>query len=130
MKLRILKQSIRIRLTQGEVLSLGEGSPVSAELKLGPLDTQKLVYTVTPDESAALLGVDMRQAEIVITLPAGMARELAHTERVTIEEVLTQDPDLTVKVCIEKDFQCLKPRSGDQDEDSFPHPSADQEPIC
>ena len=124
MKLRLLKQSVRVRLTQPEVHLLGQGQPVVAELILGPKPEQKLIYSLEPRPDTESLGITMVGQHMVITLPEALGHELAQTDRVTLQDTVIIDPETSVTLCIEKDFQCLKPRSDEQDEDSFPNPAS------
>jgi len=114
-----------VRLSQPEVSLLGQGKPVVAELILGPKPDEKLIYSLEPQPDAKALGVTMVGHHIVITLPESLGHELAETDRVTLEDTVTISSEMSVRLCIEKDFQCLKPRSDEQDEDSFPNPASD-----
>ena len=130
MKLRILKQSIRLRLTQPEVAELGQGKPVSAQLVIGPAAHQQLAYSIQPSPESESVSASMDANHIVITLPMPLARELAESELVTVEGTASWGPDTHVSICIEKDFQCLKPRADGQDEGTFPHPNANPDDSC
>jgi hypothetical protein len=130
LKLRILRQSIRLRLTQPEVAELGQGKPVSAELIIGPAPHQQLIYSLMPSSNDERVTVSMDTNHIVITLPIELAGEFAETELVTIEESIASSPESSLTICIEKDFQCLKPRADGQDEGTFSDPNANPDESC
>ncbi len=127
MKLRILRQSIRLRVTQAEVAELGQGRPVSAELTTAAGAAPLIAYQVEPSAEVTTLGLVARPGNLTVQVSRALAEDLARTDRVTIEETIVTGPDHAVSVCLEKDFQCLKPRQGGQDDDTFPHPEAAQD---
>ena len=68
---------------------------------------------------------------IEVTLPRALANTWADTEQVGIEaEQALDDNGGTLRLLIEKDFQCLAPREGEEDSDTFPHPNAASGASC
>ena len=130
MKLRILRQSIRIRVTQAEVTELGHGRPVSAELITEPDILPTIAYRIEPSDHVARLELIATPGNLIVKLSKALAQDLARTDLVTVEETISTSPGHSVSVCVEKDFQCLKPRLDDQDEGTFPHPEAEQGATC
>jgi hypothetical protein len=115
MKLRIRGNTLRFRLTQGEVESLAQGRAVQESVELGG---EPFVYEVIPEEKAPALTARSSAWRISLVMPAGMAREWHGSQQVGKEgETATG-----CKLLIEKDFACLQPRGPDEDADAFPNP--------
>jgi hypothetical protein len=122
LKLRLYQQSLRVRLTQGEVQSLGAGDVLTYRLALGP----------TPDAGwrFALRAADVSEpcaategGALTVQLPRAQALALAQTDLVTLRADLALSGCDPLRFTLEKDFQCLQPRPGDDDHDTFAHPS-------
>lgn len=114
MKLRIKGNSLRVRLTQGEVATLAEHGRC---LETMTLATGSLTYEVRVSDDVDQPEAIFEQSDIVVTLPAAMAREWAQSDEVTIAG--EHGP---LRILVEKDFACLAPREGEDDADAYPHP--------
>ncbi len=122
MKLRIRSNSIRVRLTQGEVRQLAETGEVGETL--GFPGGGWLVYTVMAGEGTRWVTATFNDGLISIHLPATMVREWAEGEAVSIRGEVPVEEDATLSILVEKDFECLhrNPSKQDEDADTFPHP--------
>ncbi|MDE0008286.1 MAG: hypothetical protein OXS50_08400 [Gammaproteobacteria bacterium] len=116
MKLRIHGDSIRLRLTVGEVVAVGRGETVAETAHLGDL---YLSYSLTPLADATAVDAVFDGGAMRVSLPAAMARRWAETEEVSLHGAAG-----AVIILIEKDFDCLEPREGDEKLDTFPNPKA------
>lgn len=72
---------------------------------------------------------------IVVSLPRAQAHAWADGDQVGIaaEQALGPDPGHdqgTLALLIEKDFQCLAPREGEDDRDTFPNPGTESGATC
>jgi hypothetical protein len=118
MKLRILGDSLRLRLRQSEVAAIGAGQSVVEQTRFpGAVLTYRL--EVTDDEH---ITADFDGGNVTVRLPKDDAATWASTDQVSL---LGENGDLTV--LLEKDFQCLSPghhRPDEDDEDTYPHPEA------
>jgi hypothetical protein len=112
MKLRIRGNSLRLRLSRGEVTQLAENGRVEDAISFGP---SKLTY-VLETSAEGRVGATYEDHRIVVTLPKDRAASWTSSDEVGIES------DGEVKILVEKDWSCLKPRSGEDDSDAFPHP--------
>ena len=123
MKLRIRGDSLRIRLSQSEVHAFAERGALEDATTFGP--SARLVYALAFGEtiSATLTG-----ARILVTIPAAAARAWATNEEVGLEAAQSTGEG-TLKILVEKDFACLKPR-GEEDADAYPHPSEGTGETC
>ncbi len=114
MKLRIRGNTIRVRLTQSEVASLGERGSLEEITDFG--NEQRLVVRLSsgPQTSPGATFID---GTIEISLPFDQVDTWATSDDVSIEGSTP-----TLRILVEKDFTCLNPRAGDEDTDTFPHP--------
>jgi hypothetical protein len=124
LKLRLHKQSIRVRLTQGEVDRLGQGESLDYTLQLGQNEGDGWRFLLTPSADIQEYRATYAGASLQVQIPLAQAQALAQTDLVTVEASLALGPNPPLKLFLEKDFQCLKPRTGDDDHDTFQHPSA------
>lgn len=124
MKLRIRDNSVRLRLTRGEVETIKTEGLVQA--RTGFPGDRDFRYQL--ESSPASVGPEAFFSDNVLTVRLPETRVLgwASTEQVSIrgEQQLANGDVLSILV--EKDFACLAPRDGDDDADTFPHPDADE----
>ncbi|MFO7566168.1 MAG: hypothetical protein R6X02_26215 [Enhygromyxa sp.] len=121
MKLRIRGDSLRLRLTRGEVLQLRETGSVVETVHFG---TRELHYELRSAEVDAPVA-RFDGARIEVSFPREQARAWAEGDAVGIS---AEHEGLAL--LIEKDFRCLAPREGEDDDDAFPHPGADSGASC
>ena len=120
MKLRIRGNSIRLRLTQSEVAQLASNGCVEDSISFG---SEELRYAVAVGRNGERVKADLRDNRITIYVPADAIAKWADSEQVGIEEGQAISKGW-LHILIEKDFTCLKPRAGDEDEDTFANPLA------
>ena len=125
MKLRIRDNSVRLRLTRGEVDILRSEGIVSARTGFpGGHDFQ---YVVESSPANVSPGVFLAGNAMTVRLPETAVLAWAATDQVSIEgEQLLDDGEKTT-ILVEKDFVCLTPREGEDESDMFPHPQADSD---
>jgi hypothetical protein len=119
MKLRMKGDSLRLRLTRGEVQQLAEVGRVEELVHISPRGV--LVYRVQSTAAAAALGATFENGVIEIQVPEGVAREWCASELVTLDAV-QRDGAADLRIVVEKDFACLAQRSDEDEADNFPHP--------
>ena len=112
MKLRIRGNSLRLRLSRGEVTTLAEKGRVEDAIAFGP---SKLTYALTTSE-VGHVGATYESDHIVVVIPKRRADQWASSDEVGIES------KGELHILVEKDWSCLKPREGEDDTDAFPHP--------
>ena len=120
MKLRIRDNSIRLRLSRGEVDTFGELGVVEAAIEF-PGQTS-LSYALERGEGDNI-GASYSDGRIVITVPSAESSDWVATDRVGMSGEVAIDGG-TLSILIEKDFQCLTARSGEDEADMYPHPGA------
>ncbi len=123
MKLRIRGDTIRLRLKRGEVDRIAAGNSIVEETHFpNSVLTYRLDVCDNKDITASF-----DNGSLVISLPKSKALDWAIADDVSLHAEQTLSNTGPLSVLIEKDFSCLEPghhRDGEDDEDTFPHPSA------
>jgi hypothetical protein len=121
MKLRIKGDSLRLRLTRGEVARLGETGRVDDTIRFAP--GVRMTYAlVAADVSRVQAGFD--HATVTVQVPTAMARQWVESEQVGFAAEQDLGNGETLRLLIEKDFACLTVRVGEDDSDAFTNPMA------
>ncbi len=125
MKLRIRGNALRLRLQRQEVQKLKEAGKVIEQTCFGDNVFQ---YTLEADATVTAIRADLAANLIRIRIPEAQAKIWANSEEVGLyaEQPSKSGP---LKILIEKDFACIKPRTSAQwedDSDAFPNPN----PSC
>jgi hypothetical protein len=128
MKLRVTKNSIRLRLSMSDVRRFHEEGKVEEKLAIGSGVEQSFSYSLVSDSGAASVAATIGNNTLIVSIPVAQALEWASTDRVGIEGSQSALDGSEVSILIEKDFACLTPRDGDDDKDSYPHPEAEK--VC
>ncbi len=120
MKLRVLDNSIRLRLTRGEVTAIGDDSVVRGRVRFAGNNT--FVYML--ESSSAIVKPEAYVSNNVLTVrvPQMDIRRWARSEEISIQSEQLLDDGDHLKILVEKDFHCLSPREGEDESDMFPHP--------
>lgn len=125
MKLRIRRNSVRVRMDRRDLAELIEQGRVIDVLRFGPGSAHTFTYAVLI--GAASPGsprVDYANGLLVVTIDPVAAQLWAVGTRVGFDEEQAVDGG-TVRVILEKDFACLDRPAEDAEEDAwaFPNPS-------
>ena len=124
MKLRLLDDSIRLRLSRTDVTRADEEGVVEGRTRFpdGSAFTFALESQPSGTANAACAG-----GRMVVRLPAAEISRWASDDTVVS---LERDVDLPggdrLKVLVEKDFQCLTARPDEDESDLFVNPEADE----
>lgn len=125
MKLRIRDNSIRLRLTRGEVDTLRAQGAVSA--RVGFPDGGALSYLCESVPRLAAPSAAFDGKTLSVSLPAAEVDAWAGSEQVSISADTALEDGSPLALLVEKDFACLAPRAGEDESDMFAHPLAGQE---
>ena len=126
MKIRIRGDSIRLRLSQKEVAQISVGEKVQ-DITRFPLGT-KLSYGLDTSSNVKEIEAHFENQQIMIVMPRQQATAWASSGDVALKANLpiekTSDDQLFI--LIEKDFQCLKTRENEKEDESdlFVNPNA------
>ena len=122
-KLRIRDNSVRLRLTRGEVDALRDDGIVAARTVFP--GGRELRYEVQSSPASVSPGASFSDSAITVSLPESAVRAWAGSDQVSISGEQTHKNGETLAILVEKDFQCLAPREGEDESDMFPNPGAD-----
>ena len=123
MKLRIRDNSVRLRLTRGEVDSLRLQGVVSATT--GFPGGRDFRYRVESSPAIVNPAAFFSENTISVRLPEAAVLAWATSEQVSMPGEQVLDDGAKLNILVEKDFACLAPREGEDESDMFPHPDAD-----
>lgn len=127
MKLRIRDNSVRLRLTRGEVDVLRDVGLVAGHT--GFPGGREFQYAVASSAASVSAGASFLDNAVTVQLPQSTVVAWANSEQVSIVgEQLLDDGEL-LTILVEKDFACLAPREGEDDSDAFAHPEADNDNV-
>lgn len=124
MKLRIRDNSIRLRLTRGEVDRLALEGRVASAITFP--DGARLEYAIESATGRDAPAADYAGNRVRVTAPEAAVREWASSGQVSIsgEQPLAAGG---LSILVEKDFACLTARADEDESDMFPHPLKDVE---
>jgi hypothetical protein len=116
LKIRIKSNTLRLRLSQEEVNRLVKQGDVFDICHIG---NNHLAYGIRhsddDDLTASFVG-----SRIIVGIPKSFLKGWDTSDKIGFET--TDDGGL--HILVEKDFQCLKPRQGDDESDLYPNPQA------
>jgi hypothetical protein len=124
MKLRIHSDSIRLRLSQADVLRFKDEGSVASAINFGP--GERLFYRLSMDGRIDGPAATFKAGEIDVRLPMEMAVNWTRSDEVGISGNQNLNSDITLQILIEKDFGCLNERPRGEDADTYRHPLADR----
>lgn len=121
MKLRIKGDSLRLRLSQGEMRTLAERGAVADRVSFP--GGASLEYRVRVDDTNKIISATYALNLIDILVPRALSERWCDTDLVTLS---ASQPLGTgeLRIVLEKDWACLAPREGEDESDNFPHPEA------
>lgn len=123
MKLRILDNSIRLRLSKTEVASASSTGLVRGRVAFP--DNHVLEYVFESSPAAVTADASFANNVLTVRVPQSDVNRWAESEEVSIEAAQNLDDGQKLLLLVEKDFACLAPRDGEDESDMFPHPEAD-----
>ncbi len=123
MKIRIKGNSIRLRLTKAEVEHFSRQHFVSSTTRFSPFESDFFTYTLSASDDTTRIAATLSEREIRIVMPKTMASQWAHTDKISLEEHQAVGDEAHLRILIEKDFQCMKARPGEDESDLYPNPN-------
>ena len=127
MKLRILDNSIRLRLTQTEVDTVNSEGLVRGEVQFA--GSNSFAYVLESSPATVKPEAHISNNVLTVRVPQTDVSQWAESEKVSIASEQILDDGEHLKILVEKDFACLAPREGEDESDMFAHPDANGE-IC
>ncbi|MCK5325904.1 MAG: hypothetical protein KAJ57_07840 [Woeseiaceae bacterium] len=123
MKIRIRGDSIRYRLKVSEVRRIAAGESIVEKTHFPGSILTSCLEVSGNDATEAQFG----DGRLVVRLPRSDVEKWAGSDDVSLVSEQNLGEAGTLSLLIEKDFKCLEPghhRDCDDDEDTYPHPSA------
>lgn len=120
MKLRILDNSVRLRLSQSEVQQLKVDQQVTASVHFP--GQQVLHYRVVHQDELEAITLAYEQHQITLAVPSAQIRAWADNDQVSIKAENALPDGEVLHILLEKDFKCLTTREHEDESDLFPHP--------
>jgi len=116
MKLRIKKNTLRLRLSIDEMQKLADGFSVEMNTCFGETTLKTVVFPFGNDISASFL-----KGEIIVVFPQQEATVLLKNEDSGVEHNAVLAEGKQLKILIEKDFKCIG-RADELNAGLFPNP--------
>jgi hypothetical protein len=120
MKLRLQRNSLRLRLTRSEVERLRETGLVEESVDFG--GGEVLSYRLQSRLETGPVQADFHKGSVRVSVPRETVQAWTRSDEVGL---YAQSGDLAVS--IEKDFRCLTRPRGEQEADAYPHPGQPSE---
>jgi hypothetical protein len=120
MKIRIHDDTVRLRLDRDEVERVGRGETVTCRTHF-PRD-RVLVYCLGVHDGPQI-AASFHDHTISVVVPRARAERWALTGEISLHGDESAG-GTTLKLLIEKDFECLDPRPGEDQSNRFPNPKA------
>jgi hypothetical protein len=120
MKLRLYRNSIRFRLGRDEVEQLHSKGSLSESTPIAP--GVELTYCLRTGTGAGAR-VTLESNQLCVELPKAVVADWATSEQVQITAEQETGPEQSLKILVEKDFECLNPGMSESSANPFPNPN-------
>lgn len=122
MKVRILGNSIRLRLRQNEVCRFQESGEIKEVTSFGRGSPNRLSFVLKKSAHHGFK-VAFRSNTVTIEVPETVCDEWVNTSLVGFEEAFDTGGEERISILVEKDFKCMD-GSDAENEDAYPNPNA------
>ena len=123
MKIRLLDDSIRLRLSQSEVTAAGEQGVVEGRTRFP--DGSVFAFALESLPSTSRPDAAFHDGRLVVSLPSTQVRAWASDDQaVSLAGEIDLPGNGVLTLLVEKDFRCLTPRDGEDQSDLFVNPEA------
>lgn len=119
MKLRIMGNSLRIRLSQTEINTLGKDNMIQDSIQFP--NKVKLEYEIIASKSDKW-DCFYTSNKISLAIPQLLINKWVTTEMVGLDNLMDLENNLKLSILIEKDFKCLSTRPDEDESDLYPNP--------
>jgi hypothetical protein len=119
-KLRIRGNTLRLRVSKSELAAVQKRGSVQDAIRFGP--GAQLVYRleVAADDR---FGAEFADDSIIVRAPQTAVAKWGRDDEVSMRGKQRIGRGKTLAILVEKDFECLKPRVGDDATDLFVNPT-------
>ncbi|MEM6631546.1 MAG: hypothetical protein AAF694_17830 [Bacteroidota bacterium] len=126
MKLRCVKDSIRLRLSKSDTQKLLAEGSIMETLEIGPQNV--FTFGLSLDSKVMDLSVTFAQGTLLVSVPAELGKQWIDSQEVGIHNTLKEGKSGT-SVLIEKDFPC-KTRIEEDKSDRFGELMGTEGEVC
>ena len=123
MKLRILNNTIRLRLSRPEVEQAATEGIVRGALQFP--GGAAFHYVLESSPATVECTAAFAAGGLTVRLPQSQVQSWAASDAVGMTGEQLLDDGGKLDIMVEKDFACLAPRENEDDSDKYPHPQAD-----
>jgi len=124
MKLRLLDDSIRLRLSRDEVIAAHEQGIVEGQTRFP--DGSVFTFALEALESGSDASASFANDRLVVKLPTPKISAWAKDDAaVSLHGELALPPGGQLKLLVEKDFTCISPRDDEDQSNLFQNPQRD-----
>jgi hypothetical protein len=123
MKLRIKGNSVRLRLTKSEVERFDETGSVGEMVEFGSA-FPTFRYELNRSSKDASITAGFEHNRLYISVPFGDVEKWIRSEEIGLEVIYPTGDNKFLRILVEKDFACLKPRDNEDESDAFTNPLA------
>ncbi|MDN5213973.1 hypothetical protein QQ020_17995 [Fulvivirgaceae bacterium BMA12] len=125
MKLRFNKNTIRLRVSQSDLQKLMAENELVEKVHFGG-DQANFYYKLKISGEVTAMLATCQQGEITVTIPQELAGDWATSGQTGLYHEQSTASEATLSISVEKDFQCLHKRPGENETDNFPNPLAEK----
>jgi len=122
MKIRLCGNTLRLRLNRTEVKEFSLRGMVEETTSFGSSPDNRLLYALAVDKQADTVKATFDSNRIQIHVPEKLAKIWTDTDQVGFQGKTTISGNDQLSLLVEKDFQCLHERPGEDDSLAFPNP--------
>lgn len=106
MKLRLDRNSIRLRLDAGDVKRLARGESLTHAVHFGAGEHDRFTYEIRVGDQVAEVRAELADRAIIVHMPDAFARDWAAGGEAGVEAAQFADGDRMLGVLLEKDAGC------------------------
>lgn len=123
MKLRIRRNSIRLRLTKSEVVQFDKTGKVEEIVEFG-FAKPNLGYQLHRSTDDERISAKFEDNLLCISVSKKEADNWLNSDCVGLEGMQRFGDGRSLQILVEKDYACLTPRAHEDESDAFSHPLA------
>jgi hypothetical protein len=122
MKLRIRRNSIRLRLGRSEVSRILTSGLVEESTTFDHAGNQRLEYALESVVDRTAVSAVFLDGRVIVNVPRDLILAWGTTDQVGIEATQTISDGGMLRILIEKDLECIDAPAEESQEDTFPRP--------
>ena len=121
MKIRLYKDSVRLRISPSELSQLSDGNTINESFNWPGTGNSKLQFSIIPGDGP-LAHADMSSGSYSIRIGIQRLKDWEASDEVGIYDKLSLPEQGSLSISIEKDFEC-KGRDSEDKTDRFTNPN-------